>query len=66
MRSQQTNTGIIKYSKCLKSEAPELLLHCSYKPHCGYSHGGWVAVRTASVLQGAGYPVLSVIVLDSY
>lgn len=32
----------------------------------GYSHGGWVAVRVASLLQQDGYPVLSVIVLDAF
>ena len=32
----------------------------------GYSHGGWVAVRVAILLQEAGHTVLSVFVLDSY
>ena len=32
----------------------------------GYSHGGWVAARTATLLQQAGFTVHSILLIDSY
>merc|ERR1711865_60099 len=50
-----------QHARAIQQLVPSSAIHIG-----GYSHGGWVAVRVASLLEEAGYTVLSVLVLDSY